>query len=343
MTRQIRHIKGNYGTTPEEGVRRDFEDDRPLSSKDSALWGMIDKYMKGWFDLEEVRNDPARPGMKNIVNDMISDYKQKRIQNKDDEKFIRDNFTVEKRETKVSDEIDQIKLEIDYNKINEIAEDWVKEWHEKGNKDDGSYRKKEEIRDFITSSLKNEKSDREIEFNHKLITGSKRSSLVRYISLSAAAAIALFVLIRILLPASDPDKIYSSFYEPFNVISPVTRSFPAIEADDYSAAVEKYKLGDYQAAASEFSNAILKDNSAITPRFFMGITHLELGNYDQAVNLLSNIIDRSGEYDKEAEWYLGLAYLKTGEKDKASACFELLAKTPGFYHERADKILRRLK
>ena len=84
MTRQIRHIYGNSGTTPEKGVRRDFEDDLLLNSEDSALCGMISEYMKGRLDLEDVRNDPALPGMESIVSDIISDYHKKRIRNKDD-------------------------------------------------------------------------------------------------------------------------------------------------------------------------------------------------------------------------------------------------------------------
>lgn len=343
MTRQIRHIYGNSGTTPEKGVRRDFEDDLLLNSEDSALCGMISEYMKGRLDLEDVRNDPALPGMESIVSDIISDYHKKRIRNKDDEKFITDNFAGENREIKVMDEIDQIKFEIGNNNINEITTDWVKEWHEKEQKNVGRDQKNEEIRDFITSSLEFEKSKPEISLDRKVRPGLKRSLLVRYISLSTAAAIAVFVMIRMLLPSSDLEKLYNSYYKPFNVISPVTRSVTTIEADNYLAAVERYKIGDYQTAEIEFSNAMLKDNSAIAPHFFMGITHLALGNYEQAISLLSDVTSRSGEYGIEAGWYLGLAYLKTGEKEKASACFELLAQTPGFYHERADKILRRLK
>ena len=75
----------------------------------------------------------------------------------------------------------------------------------------------------------------------------------------------------------------------------------------------------------------------------MGLSELALENYPQAVNLLSGVANNTGEYAKEAKWYLGLAWLKTGNKEKAVECFEFLAGSDGFYRDRSEKILRRLK
>jgi TolA-binding protein len=81
----------------------------------------------------------------------------------------------------------------------------------------------------------------------------------------------------------------------------------------------------------------------MSSRFFLGITQMELGNYEQAENILEDVISHQGEYTKEARWYLGLAYIKTGNKQKAHECFEILAKSPGFYSGRAEKILRLIR
>ena len=88
---------------------------------------------------------------------------------------------------------------------------------------------------------------------------------------------------------------------------------------------------------------MLNDTSVIAPRFLMGITQLAMGKYDQAIHLLGSIAGRSVEYRKEAFWYLGLTYLKTGEKESAANCFEFLSKSPGFYCDRSKKLVRRLK
>ncbi len=61
------------------------------------------------------------------------------------------------------------------------------------------------------------------------------------------------------------------------------------------------------------------------------------------VKLLEVISDTPCEYQKEALWYLGLAYLKTGEKEKSARCFSLLVQSSEYYGQRAKIILRRLK
>jgi hypothetical protein len=334
MKEQNRNINGNSWKDP------DF--DLQLTVEDSALFETISEYMKGRLDLEEVRNDPSLPEMNIVVRKMISDYRGNMANRTDDEKFIRDNFIGISPEKEMLDEISRIKLEAGKNNIDEISAGWVKEWHEKRQKNTGRGSETDEIRDFITSSLQSEKGEPEIRMKHKDGKGLKRSLLVRYISLSAAAVIGVFILLKTLLPSSDPEKLFNSYYIPFNVLSPVTRSVTTNGPDSYSSAVVQYKSGDYQTAAVGFSDAILKDTSVIAPRFFKGITELAMGNYDQAVNLLGSVAGQSGEYHKEAEWYLGLAYLKTGDKEKAVKCFESLAQSPGFYSERAAKILRRL-
>jgi tetratricopeptide (TPR) repeat protein len=262
--------------------------------------------------------------------------------NKVDENFIREAFAGREQDDSINNEIGDIKDEIQNNKIDTITAEWVKEWHEKQMENTAMDTKKREIRDFIASSLEDEKGKPVI----RIVSDRKkevRRKILRYVSLAAAAIISVVILFRTLLPSYNPEKLFSTYYEPLNVISPVTRNSNTNLSNGYNSAIEMYRLGNYQGAAIGFSDAIEKDNSSIEPLFFMGITELALENYDQAINMLSDATNPSINYWKEAEWYLGLAYLKTGEKEKAFTCFEILSQTEGFYHKRAEAILRHLK
>lgn len=343
MNRRTRYINGKSGAAMGNRAMNGFEDDLNLNSDDSALFGKISEYIKGRLDIEDVRNDPALPGTEEAVKEMIMDYNKNISGNKDNEKFIRDIFAERASEEKITYEISHIKQEIGNSKLNEISAEWVKEWHGKRQRNGGRDPITDEIKNFITSSLNSEESAPAKSLNDGRKKGLSRFLFARYVSLSAAALIGVFILVRTLLPSYNPEKLFNSYYEPFSVISSVTRGTTANEPDSYQAAVESYKTGDYQTAASGFSDAILKDSSVLAPRFLMGLTQLALENYDQAIDHLSLIADRSGEYRKEAGWYLGLACLKTGDKAKAAECFELLAQSPGFYSGRSEKILRRLK
>jgi TolA-binding protein len=342
MNKRIRYINNKSGDVAGNRAGNLFDDDLMFGSDDAALFDVISEYMKGSLDAEDVKNDSSLSVTKEVVEKMISDYNGNISKNRDNEKFIREILSGEESEKNLLGEISLIRKEIGENKLEEITAEWVKDWQAKkqGKAVDA---KSEERRDFITSSIKSEATEPLKILHEGRKKGSRRTLFVRYGSLSAAAVLGTFLVIRTLFPAYNPDKIFNSFYKPFDAVSPVTRSMNNNEADLFSLAIGSYKTGDYDRAAREFSETILKDPSVVSPRFFMGITQLALKNYDQTITLLTGVVSDSGEYTKEASWYLGLTYLKTGNKTKASECFEYLAKTQGFYRERAENILRRLK
>ncbi len=320
-----------------------FEGGLPLNRAYADLFENISEYMKGRLDIEDVKNDPALSVTEDTVKKMVMDYNKNVAGNKKNEKFIRDVFSDEPSEKKIVDEISNIKQEADNDILKEITAEWVREWHEKRQKNNGIDPETEEIREFISDSLKPEinESEKSPDISRKEVFS--RSLYLRYISLSAAAIIGAVFLVKALIPSDNPEKLFNSYYKPFNAVSPVTRSMNNVEEGSFASAIVSYRTGDYISAAAGFSEAALKDSSYVSPRFFLGLTQLALNNYDQAINLLSTIVNHPGEYGKEAQWYLGLAYLKTGNRSKASECFVHLAKSTGFYSERSEKILRRLK
>jgi hypothetical protein len=340
MNKRIINIDGKPGKTI---GNNGFENDLIADSRDAALFETIGEYIKGRLDLEDVKNDPALSGTREVVKEMISDYSKNISGNKVNEKFIRDTFSGAESEENLTNEIKFIKQEIDNKKLNDITADWVKEWHEKKQMIGVRDPKTEEIRDFITSSINSSEGEPVKTLSDAREKGSGRSLFARYATLSAAALIGAFILIRTLLPSSDTEKLFNSYYQPFVAMSPVTRSLNNNESDSYSSAIESYKTGNYQLAAIGFADALKTNPSVASPQFFLGLTQLALKNYDKAINLLSEVINGPGEYGKEARWYLGLAYLKTSNKQKAAECFEYLSGSDGFYRERAEKILRRLK
>ena len=331
MDKRIRYIISD----PEDVFRtRDgFEDDLISDNDDQTIFESIGDYMKGKFDLEDVLNDNAFQSTRLAVKEMITDYNINKSQNSENEKFIRDIFSDEFSEDNLSDEIKSIKQEINNNKLNEITADWVREWHEKKQKIGNPDPKSEEIRNFITDAISSPGKE----------PVKSRNLFIRYASFAAAALIGVFILLRTLLPTSNPEKLFSTYYKPFEALSSVTRSINNTEADKYSAAIESYKSGDFQKSAAEFAVISEKSPSAVSARFFLGLSQLSLGNYGQAENLFAGVIDEQGEYTKEARWYLGLAYLKTNNKQKAEECFTILASSDGYYREPSEKILRRLK
>lgn len=342
MVRRTRNIHNKREMTYNDVTGKNLVNDLLFDNIDLSPFRLMNDHIQGRLDLDEVRSDPDFHLIEALADRIVTDYNKKRKQNKTDEKFIKDNFSDDTEGSHVLYEINNIKAEIGANNLNDIAEDWVREWQEKTGDDAGKDEKFREIEDFIKGSLK----DTGIK-TRSVITPPRKSvfrkSLVRYISIPAAAVVLALITIKVLVPSYNPDKLFNIYYEPFNIVLPDTRNSDSRQDDSYTSGIRNYKLGNYQDAAFDFSNRLGTDSSTPGPIFFMGITQLALGNFNHAISLLSKITYHAGEYTKDAEWYLGLAYLKTGEKAKAIECFDLLAKDSGYYRERADKILRLLK
>ena len=337
MNNRNRNINGKF-------TRNGFEDDLFTGNDDSVLFENIGEYIKGRLDLEDVKNDPALPTTMETVKEMVSDYNRNKFTaNKDNEKFVRQIFSDSESTMKLNNEITIIKQEIDDKNLNLITSEWVKEWHEKKQKLGSPDPKSEERRNFIIESINSSLDDKEKNVSNGRRISLSRSLFVKYIAISAAALIGAFMIIRTLLPSSDPQELFNTYYKPFDAVSPVTRSLNNTENDNFSAAISNYKTANYAEASAGFTTIVSRDPSFISAQFYLGLAQLALNNYDESIQHLSIAIKNSGEYSKEAQWYLGLTYLKKGEKDKASACFQYLTISNGFYKDRAGIILRRLK
>lgn len=343
MRRQERHIKNKPMKIPGKVVKSRFESDMSVEQEDQSLFDTIGKSMRGMADIEDVKNDPDLSATRDAVREMMSDYYRNLSVNRNNEKFIKDNVEEENPVYKLSDDLKFIRQEIDEKNLDLVTSEWVREWHEKKQKIGSHDPKSEEISKFITETINSPLEEPTVSENEEHIKGFNRKLFVRYISLSAAAVVGLFLLIKVLLPSSNQENLFKTYYKPFEAISPVTRSINNTEPDLYSSAIKFYKAGEYQSAIAGFNALLLKDPSSEKASFFLGLSYLGMGNYDSAIAPLSRMADIGGEYSKEAKWYLGLSYLETGELQKAEECFKFLAKAEGYYQDRSEKILRRLK
>ncbi|MFH0841899.1 MAG: tetratricopeptide repeat protein [Bacteroidota bacterium] len=314
----------------EEGMgksrRADGWNELLVREEDYDLFRRISDYFRGESDIEEAVNDPGFAETCRVADEMISGYISSGV------KPENRTFILESTDS----EMKGIREEIHRNNLDEISSKWVEEWETKNK--NGS----KEIREFITNSVGETENQSE-----KPPYSEKRVSLwplfLRY-ALSAAAMIAgIIFVVSVLVQSDDPGRMYDKFYEPLSAISPVTRAGSINGSNKFADVVTLYNKGEYNAAAAGFSEIISSDPSLVTPRFYLGMSHLALGNYGQAAVLLEEVAGRDGEYTKEARWYLGLIYMKEGNEAKARESLEFLTLSEGYYSERSERILRRLR
>lgn len=306
--------------------------------KEYLKFRRISESIRARFDIEEVHNDPAFENLNASLEDVVSDFNRESQKNQEALNFIIDSIRESEQFMDMQDEINQIKYEISESNVNEISEGWVKEWHEKGMKSEVPDREMERIKSFIEGSQSEKDSVPGKNKIHR-IKPVTTSLMIRFGGLAAAVIISGMIYIKIADQSSDPERIFQSYYQTIQAISPVTRSSDPAHTLMYAEAIDLYKNGNYEMAAARFSEV----DNFLPARFYEGSALIELGQYSEAIAILTEVASVPNDYNTDARWNLALAYLKSGEKAKALKYFEEFSGTEGYYRERAIKILRRLK
>lgn len=291
------------------------------------LFTHIKNSMRGKFDLEEVLNDPELPNVNILANQIILEYKKNPNKNNNNADFISNSLlnidsTSEHNISNLSSDPE----------INRTTKQWVEEWNTKDHSIDP---KSIERRDFINSAF-------EVSEQQKSNKSSRKSFAIRVIGFAAAALIAIVLIIKSFAPSDTSNSLYQEYYKPLNAFTSTTRS-GEIKIDNFSDAIEKYNKGEYLLASKMLNELISIDNNSMKYKFYSGITQLQLGNYQLAIEQLNQVLSNSNEFNKDANWYLGLAYLKVGNTNKAISEFKKLSNTKGYYQQQAQDLLKRLK
>jgi len=135
----------------------------------------------------------------------------------------------------------------------------------------------------------------------------------------------------------DYDKLYDDNFQHYpNTVYAITRgeSTETMERAAFSA----YELGDYQTAIRNF-NSIPKTDSNGYLDFYLGLSHLNLGQTDEAKAFFEKVIASNAEFKPEAHWYLALAALKQEKKEEARRYLETLVSTYDYNKEKAKQLL----
>lgn len=145
----------------------------------------------------------------------------------------------------------------------------------------------------------------------------------------------------------DGSELFAANYEKFpNVLDGVTRSDDDNEfaGDSLRALVKYYEMDQPELALSYIPRRFPKDQEDFLD-FYTGMTYLELGQSEVAVEYLQKTIDSENDgLSQAAQWYAGLAFLNMGDMSSASRIMEKISEDSGHYQKgKADALLKSLK
>lgn len=151
-----------------------------------------------------------------------------------------------------------------------------------------------------------------------------------WIPLAIAATFALAILF--FLPAS----LFKSYYErPLASFSEKGTEQDALLQQAETA----FNAGDMQQARTTFEKILQEDPDNLQAALYLGVSLLELGQYQQARQIFQPLASGDSALAGEAQWYLAMTFLR--EKNYAE-CLKALP-TEGFREEQARELEQKLR
>jgi len=182
---------------------------------------------------------------------------------------------------------------------------------------------------------------RDIHNQNQQKSGKKIFQLpTRWVAIAASIVILLTVGISLIWMQSglNNSELYQQYFAPETAAFNFRSSMTSLEQPVLQG-MQFYELHDYDAALEMFDKA----PNNLMGKLYGGLSLMELGEFDKALNKFDYIIQHNDNlFIDQAEWYLGLCYLRTGKQKQAVETFEKIAEQRGVYKTKAQKILHEI-
>ena len=106
--------------------------------------------------------------------------------------------------------------------------------------------------------------------------------------------------------------------------------------------MEAYRSGDYPKAIALMESIEDKTEPSPDRWFYLGITQLAVGDAEKAIDSFKQQASIDGKYKEQINWYLALAYLKSGDKAQALSTLKTI-EAGDFEFERAALLMEELQ
>jgi len=169
-------------------------------------------------------------------------------------------------------------------------------------------------------------------------------------SLSTVAAIVLLVVVFSgIFRGNLNEQLFNHYY-----VAPVYEYIPSRGGEDLSVEQQKfvekgneqYEINNYKEALSYYEKAILNTELTQLPPellFYYCIALIEEHQYQKAAIGLSHIATNEQLFNRDAQWYLALVYLRTNQTDEALQCLENIIADESEYAAAAEDIRNKIK
>ena len=148
--------------------------------------------------------------------------------------------------------------------------------------------------------------------------------------IAAAVFILSLLLFKALIPTYSGDSVYQQYYQPLEANSFQLRgSSQDGVSNAFKDGVNYYLSKDYNKAELTFSDLRKTNKNMPELLLYSGLNQMGQSNFAAAITSFSDLLSRDDQFVPEAQWYLGLCYIKTGNILKARPLMAALSGIKG--------------
>ncbi len=300
--------------------------------KEFVFQEKLDEIMKKSLMLESIETDPNLIKAEVLACRDIDAYWSKgadRAGRKD--KNILDVET----EIDLRKKVAKAQVEMVLSGIDDVSSDWVRQFDE--NK---PFLEHDSSAQKIVGYVKKSTATKEVYLSAPSL--SFRINKIFGFQAAAAVLVLSLFLFKSLTPSFTGESMYKSYYEPMEANSYSLRGNGQEAGEKFHEGVNYYMQKEYTKADLAFNSLRNTKEKAPEVLLYSGLNKMGQGHFAAAINLFDELLSEGDQFTPEAQWYLGLCYIKTGENLKARSLMESLAETEGLYKKRAQVILKNL-
>jgi TolA-binding protein len=172
--------------------------------------------------------------------------------------------------------------------------------------------------------------------NESISRGNVR--ILRYLTY-AAAAVSVIMLIYFLTSQDNDnlrsESLYAKYYIGYDQI--VEMRSGEDTSGMFDNGMKLYSSGNWEEAIHSLNQA--RQNFELTAAFYIGMCYMELQEYAKAEIQFHRVIDQSGDFRQEAEWYLALALLADNKTEQSKALLQAIVVQKNHYFGKIAKEL----
>ncbi|VAW20301.1 hypothetical protein MNBD_BACTEROID01-1186 [hydrothermal vent metagenome] len=168
----------------------------------------------------------------------------------------------------------------------------------------------------------------------------------KLIKLAAAASVLLVIGLSAIVKFStvSNEKLYDQYFETYPTFGISRSGVTDFMDQSLKQGLVLFNEQNYEEALGVFQQIINKDTKNPVVHFYAGESYQNLKNYSQAITEYKSVVEHNENlFVEQAEWYIGLCYIKKGDIDLATNQFNKIVSDNGYYKQDAEALLRRLK